>query len=240
MNQIRACLLLFSFVAGLSIFGQDGEELNFLDKVGEPKKTSVSKKSSKSSKKKRVRKGYKKKKSQSSIEKQESSERPDSEQKKKIEPENSGISPEDTNGKNGSSTSNSNNTSQSESSSNGTNKEESKETSKPYWVNEETVLTSRNLPGYTETNSANAEKEISFKEKLGEILKIGQDKKKEEEKRKAEERKDQGGFVGFLSEYRKPLIILVLVVLFALYRFRAGGPKINRRSPVTINKVRRD
>lgn len=48
MKKISVLILIFLFLGNLSLFSQDGEEIDFLEKVTEPKKT-VSKKSSNTS-----------------------------------------------------------------------------------------------------------------------------------------------------------------------------------------------
>lgn len=45
MKKISILILIFLFLGNLALFSQDGEEIDFLEKVTEPKKT-VSKKSS--------------------------------------------------------------------------------------------------------------------------------------------------------------------------------------------------
>ncbi|TGK10105.1 Sec region non-globular protein [Leptospira fletcheri] len=225
------CLFL-SITLTLPAFGQDGEEIDFLDKVSEPKKATApadkKAQSAKAVKKKKSRKGSKKKKS--------ATEAKENETKKKVEPE-SAVDPKNESGTGPDGQSK--NTE--ESVDKPVKKEEFGRPQKPYWVNEETALNPKNLPGYSDPSSNASKSENSFQEKLGNILQMGQDKKKEEEKRKAAEHKDQNAIVSFFSEYKKPIIILGLIILFALYRLRAGGPRsISRRSPVTINKVRRD
>ncbi|EQA36292.1 Sec region non-globular protein [Leptospira inadai serovar Lyme str. 10] len=237
MNKIL-CLLL-SFLISFPVFSQDGEEIDFLDKVGEPKKatTSASKKAqaAKVPKKKKSKKSSKKRKSGEV--RQDGVEQKEGETKKKVEA--TGV-PDDAKNDSRPGDDGHSKNSENASSEKVLKKEEPRDLQKPYWVNEETALTPRHLPGYAETSAALPKEDISFKDKLGDILKMGQDKKKEEEKRKAAEQKDQSTIISFFSEYKKPIIILGLIVLFALYRLRAGGPRITRRSPVTINKVRRD
>ncbi|EID99836.1 SRP-less Sec system protein [Leptospira licerasiae] len=238
MNKIL-CLLL-SISLALPIFGQDGEEIDFLDKVSEPKKTTTSSKKTplaKASRKKKVKKNAGKKKK---VVESKETEQKESETKKKVDPE---IAPEDpTQGKN---SGDPNGNGQTETTERNLNKEVSNpevtaEIQKPYWLNEETNLSPRNLPGYDATASSLPKEDISIREKLGEILKLGDDKKKEEEKRKAAEQKEQGAIAGFFSEHKKAIIIIAIILAFALYQFRAKGARVTRRSPVTINKVRRD
>ncbi len=230
------CLLL-SLTLILPIFGQDGEEIDFLDKVSEPKKSSTASKKTlaKTSRKKKVKKAGRKKKQLES--RKEELEQKEGESKKKVEPE---LPPEDPDqGKNSGDPNGSERTTERSTKEIPTNAETSAEIQKPFWLNEETQLSPKQLPGYDASASLPKE-DSSIREKLGEILKLGQDKKKEEEKRKAAEHKDQGVILGFFSEYKKGIIILTIVIAFALYQFRAKGNRVTRRSPVTINKVRRD
>ncbi|EMY77198.1 hypothetical protein LEP1GSC060_1968 [Leptospira weilii serovar Ranarum str. ICFT] len=259
MKKTAVSILIFLFLGNSFLFSQDGEEINFLDKVGEPKKTVVKKSSgsevgtSKVSKKKE-RKRSKKKKSKKS-----SGVPPHSEgtQKKNVEPDNNDgtSSGNNTNGSqnNGSNSSNpsSNSNTQTKESGNinepqvtGSSKTDPGDLSKPYWVNEEVKVRPNHLPGYTASvdDPEKQEPVSSFKNSLSEILKLGEDKKKEEEKKKVQEGQKPGSFTGFISEYKKPIIIVVFILLFALYRLKAGKSRgsSSRRSPVTINKMRRD
>ncbi|EMJ92823.1 SRP-less Sec system protein [Leptospira alstonii] len=262
MKKTAVSILIFLFLGNPFLFSQDGEEIDFLERVGEPKKT-VGKKSSNSNSnpsagvskvsKKKERKRSKKRKSRKS-----SGVPPYSEgtQKKNVEPDNNDgtSSGNNTNGSqnNGSNSSNagsSNNTQIKEQGNTdeqqvaSSSKTDPGDLSKPYWVNEEVKVRPNNLPGFTA--SAEPEKQeqsSSFKNSLSEILKLGEDKKKEEEKKKVQEGQKPGSFTGFISEYKKPIIIVVFILLFALYRLKAGKSRgsSSRRSPVTINKMRRD
>ncbi|EPG67406.1 SRP-less Sec system protein [Leptospira wolffii] len=232
--------LLISFALTFSLFSQDGEEIDFLDKVSEPKKSSTASKqgtNAKTVKKKKGKKGAKKKKGIEA--KKEELAPKDGEPKKKIETD---IPPEDPDqGKNSGDPSGSEKALEKTSARDlSANTDSTGEPQKPYWLNEETRLTPNHLPGYDASATAAPQEDHSIREKLGEILKIGQDKKKEEEKRKAAEQKDQGVILGFFSEYKKGIIILTIVVAFALYQIRTAGRRTTKRSPVTINKVRRD
>ncbi|EKR10508.1 SRP-less Sec system protein [Leptospira kirschneri] len=226
MKKISVLILIFLFLGNLALFSQDGEEIDFLEKVTEPKKT-VSKKSSNtagtssgtSTPKKKEKKRSKKKRSKKS-----SSSLPNNleeTQKKNI---------------NHNETSSGNVDEQRTSAS----KIDLKDLPKPYWVNEEVKIHPNNLPGYTV--SQKSEQGSSFGSELSEILKLGEDKKKEENKKKVQEVQKSGSFTGFLSEYKKPIIIIVFILLFALYRLKAGKSRgsSSRKSPVTINKMRRD
>ncbi|TGK00908.1 Sec region non-globular protein [Leptospira semungkisensis] len=237
MKKILCLLLSLSLV--LPIFGQDGEEVDFLDKVSEPKKTtSVAKKTplAKTSRKKKVKKNSGKKKKQLEAKKDEF-ESKDGEPKKKIESE---IAPDDPGQGKNSGTPDGGETSTSD---RGTkeisNPEAAADLQKPYWLNEETNLTPKNLPGY-DARASIPNEDNSIRQKLGEILKLGDDKKKEEEKRKAAEQKDQGALAAFFAEHKKGIILITIIIAFTLYQFRAKGSRVTRRSPVTINKVRRD
>ncbi|MGJ4789610.1 SRP-less Sec system protein [Leptospira koniambonensis] len=236
MNKILCLLLCISLA--LPIFGQDGEEIDFLDKVSEPKKTTTSSKKTplaKASRKKKVKKNAGKKKK---LVESKETEQKESEPKKKVDPE---IAPEDpTQGKNSGDPNGPNETSERNLNKEVSNPEVSAEIQKPYWLNEETNLSPKNLPGYNASASSLPKEDISIREKLGEILKLGDDKKKEEEKRKAAEQKEQGAIAGFFSEHKKGIIIIAIILAFALYQFRAKGARVSKRSPVTINKVRRD
>ncbi|MCG6167463.1 SRP-less Sec system protein [Leptospira sp. FAT2] len=260
MKKAAVFISIFLFLGNSIAFAQDGEEIDFLEKVAEPKKT-VSKKSSsgsssasstKSSKKKEKKKSKKKKKKSSSS----TPSNPEG-TKKNVEPNNgeegsnssSNSSQNGSNGQNNSSSNSSNNGSQTSS----RNLEEQQVASasnvdtgnlpKPYWVNEEMKIRPNNLPGYTASaEPSQNEQGPSFQNRLADILKLGEDKKKEEEKKKVQEGQKSGSFTGFISEYKKPIIIVVFILLFALYRLKAGKSRgsSSRRSPVTINKMRRD
>ncbi|WP_061205926.1 SRP-less Sec system protein [Leptospira santarosai] len=250
MKKAAVSILIFLFLGSVSLFSQDGEEIDFLEKVSEPKKKTVGKKTSNSvssnaSKvsKKKEKKKFKKKRSKKSptvpIHPENS--------KKNTELDNNGAT-EASFGNNNESNSSSN-TQTKESGNVGVQSTESAsktdpvELSKPYWVNEEMKVRPNNLPGYTASvESEKPEQGTSFRNSLSEILKLGEDKKKEEEKRKVQQGQKPGSFTGFLSEYKKPIIIVVFILLFALYRLKAGKSRGNssRRSPVTINKMRRD
>ncbi|TGL61721.1 SRP-less Sec system protein [Leptospira sarikeiensis] len=236
MNKILCLLLSISLT--LPIFGQDGEEIDFLDKVSEPKKTTTSSKKAplaKASRKKKVKKNAGKKKKQ--LESKEL-EQKEGEPKKKVEPE---IAPDDpTQGKNSGDPNGPGETTEKPANREIANQETSGEIQKPYWLNEETNISPKSLPGYDASAASLPKEDISIREKLGEILKLGDDKRKEEEKRKAAEQKEQGAIAGFFSEHKKGIIIIAIILAFALYQFRAKGARVTRRSPVTINKVRRD
>ncbi|AXX16532.1 SRP-less Sec system protein [Leptospira borgpetersenii] len=259
MKKAAVSILIFLFLGNLSLFSQDGEEIDFLEKVSEPKKKTVGKKSSNSgssngskiSKKKEKRK-FKKKKSKKSSTVPANPEN----SKKKAEPDNNegGSSENNTsnssqnNGSNSSNTFNNSNTQTKEyvdgqPLASVAKTDHLRELPKPYWVNEEMKVRPNNLPGYAAPiESEKSEQGASFRSSLSEILKLGEDKKKEEEKRKVQGGQKSGSFTGFLSEYKKPIIIVVFILLFALYRLKAGKSRGNssRRSPVTINKMRRD
>ncbi|EKP13540.1 MULTISPECIES: SRP-less Sec system protein [Leptospira] len=259
MKKAAVSILIFLFLGNLSLFSQDGEEIDFLEKVSEPKKKTVGKKSSNSgssngskiSKKKEKRK-FKKKKSKKSSTVPANPEN----SKKKAEPDNNegGSSENNTsnssqnNGSNSSNTFNNSNTQTKEyvdgqPLASVAKTDHLRELPKPYWVNEEMKVRPNNLPGYAAAiESEKSEQGASFRSSLSEILKLGEDKKKEEEKRKVQGGQKSGSFTGFLSEYKKPIIIVVFILLFALYRLKAGKSRGNssRRSPVTINKMRRD
>ncbi|EQA63887.1 SRP-less Sec system protein [Leptospira alexanderi] len=259
MKKAAVSILIFVFLGNLSLFSQDGEEIDFLEKVSEPKKKTVGKKSSNSgssngskiSKKKEKRK-FKKKKSKKFSTVPTNPEN----SKKNTEPDNnegnsSGNNTSNgsqNNGSNSSNTSNSNTQTKESGNVDGQSLESASKTGlgelpKPYWVNEEMKVRPNNLPGYTSSvESETSEQGASFRSSLSEILKLGEDKKKEEEKKKVQGGQKSGSFTGFLSEYKKPIIIVVFILLFALYRLKAGKSRGNssRRSPVTINKMRRD
>lgn len=231
------CLLL-SLALTTSLLSQDGEEIDFLDKVSEPKKASNTSKSgstAKTAKKKKPKKGLKKKK-QSEGKKEDLAPK-DGEPKKKVETD---LPPEDPDqGRNSQDPPGGEKSTEKASRDAVAASENPGEIQKPYWLNEETKLTPNRLPGFN-ADVTPSQEDHSIREKLGEILKLGEDKKKEEEKRKAAEQKEQGVIVGFFSEYKKGIILLTIVIAFALYQLRAKGNRITRRSPVTINKVRRD
>ncbi|AXR69516.1 SRP-less Sec system protein [Leptospira mayottensis] len=255
MKKVAVSILIFLFLGNLSLFSQDGEEVDFLEKVSEPKKKTVSKKSSnysssngsKISKKKEKRR-FKKKKSKKSSTVPTNPEN----SKKNTEPDNNegSSSGNNTSQNNGSNSSNSNTQIKESGNVDGqplasasVSKTDLGELPKPYWVNEEMKVRPNNLPGYTASvESEKPEQGASFRSSLSEILKLGEDKKKEEEKKKVQGGQKAGSFTGFLSEYKKPIIIVVFILLFALYRLKAGKSRGNssRRSPVTINKMRRD
>ncbi len=252
MKKATVFILLFLFLGNTVLFSQDGEEIDFLEKVAEPKKT-VSKKSSnstpsstKSSKKKEKKKSKKKKSKKSST----SPQNPEN-TKKNVEPSHNGE--ETSNSGNNSNSSNSSNTNSQTKESSSRNVEEQQLASvskvdtgdlpKPYWVNEEVKVKPSGLPGYTApAEPEKSEQGPSFQSRLSDILKLGEDKKKEEEKKKVQEGQKSGSFTGFISDYKKPIIIVVFILLFALYRLKAGKSRgsSGRRSPVTINKMRRD
>ncbi|WP_061222314.1 SRP-less Sec system protein [Leptospira weilii] len=255
MKKAAVSILIFLFLGNLSLFSQDGEEIDFLEKVSEPKKKTVSKKSSNSgssngskiSKKKEKRK-FKKKKSKKFSTVPTNPEN----SKKNTEPNNnegnsSGNNTSNDFQNNGSNSSNNISNSNAQSGNvdaqpfANASKTDLKELPKPYWVNEEMKVRPNNLPGYS-VQSETSEQGASFRNSLSEILKLGEDKKKEEEKKKVQGGQKSGSFTGFLSEYKKPIIIVVFILLFALYRLKAGKSRGNssRRSPVTINKMRRD
>ncbi|MBM9576019.1 SRP-less Sec system protein [Leptospira sp. 201903070] len=258
MKKAAVSILLFLFLGNTVLFSQDGEEIDFLEKVAEPKKT-VSKKSSnstassstKSSKKKEKKKSKKKKTKKSST----SPQNPEN-TKKNVEPSNNGedVSKSGNNSQdNGSNSSNSSNTnSQTKDPSTrsveeqqlaSASKVDASDLQKPYWVNEEVKVKPTGLPGYTTpAETEKTEQGPSFQSRLSDILKLGEDKKKEEEKKKVQEGQKSGSFTGFISDYKKPIIIVVFILLFALYRLKAGKSRgsSGRRSPVTINKMRRD
>ncbi|TGK31049.1 hypothetical protein EHQ12_03110 [Leptospira gomenensis] len=258
MKQAAVSILIFLFLGNSVLFSQDGEEIDFLEKVAEPKKT-ASKKSSgsgsssngaKVSKKKEKKKSKKKKSKKSST----NPSNPEGNQKKNVEPDNNGgneSSSGNSSSSNGSNSSNSNSGTQTLSSKNGEDTQlasasrvDAGDLPKPYWVNEEVKVRPDNLPGYTASAEAaqTTPQGPSFQSRLSDILKLGEDKKKEEEKKKVQEGQKSGSFTGFLSEYKKPIIIVVFILLFALYRLKAGKSRgsSGRRSPVTINKMRRD
>lgn len=249
MKKAAVSILIFLFLGNVSLFSQDGEEIDFLEKVSEPKKKTVGKKTSNS-----VSSNASKvsKKKERKVQKKRSKKSPTV----PIHPENSKKNTESDN--NGATEASFGNNNESNSSSNTQTKESDNvgvqstesvsktdpvELSKPYWVNEEMKVRPNNLPGYTASvESEKPEQGTSFRNSLSEILKLGEDKKKEEEKRKVQQGQKPGSFTGFLSEYKKPIIIVVFILLFALYRLKAGKSRGNssRRSPVTINKMRRD
>ncbi|EKO59649.1 hypothetical protein LEP1GSC082_1735 [Leptospira kirschneri str. H2] len=246
MKKISVLILIFLFLGNLALFSQDGEEIDFLEKVTEPKKT-VSKKSSNtagassgtSTPKKKEKKRSKKKRSKKS-----SSSLPNNleETQKKNINHNETSSGNDHSNLNGGN-SGSSNTLESgniDEQRTSASKIDLKDLPKPYWVNEEVKIHPNNLPGYTV--SQKSEQGSSFGSELSEILKLGEDKKKEENKKKVQEVQKSGSFTGFLSEYKKPIIIIVFILLFALYRLKAGKSRgsSSRKSPVTINKMRRD
>ncbi|PJZ53510.1 SRP-less Sec system protein [Leptospira adleri] len=257
MKKAAVFILIFLFLGNSVLFSQDGEEIDFLEKVAEPKKT-VSKKSSnstssssvKTSKKKEKKKSKKKKSKKSST----SPQNPEN-SKKNVEPSNNGeeSSNSGNNSQNNSNSSNSSNTNSQTRESSSRNVEEQQlagsskvdlgDLPKPYWVNEEVKVKPSGLPGYTAPSEPEkSEQGPSFQNRLSDILKLGEDKKKEEEKKKVQEGQKSGSFTGFISDYKKPIIIVVFILLFALYRLKAGKSRgsSGRRSPVTINKMRRD
>ncbi|TGL75174.1 SRP-less Sec system protein [Leptospira yasudae] len=261
MKKAAVSISIFLFLWSSIAFAQDGEEIDFLEKVAEPKKT-VSKKSSsgsssasstKSSKKKEKKKSKKKKKKSSSS----TPTNPEG-SKKNVEPNHGEESSNSSSNSSQNGSNNQNNSSSNSSNNNGSqtssrNVEEQQVASasnvdtsslpKPYWVNEEMKIRPNNLPGYTASaEPSKNEQGPSFQNRLADILKLGEDKKKEEEKKKVQEGQKSGSFTGFISEYKKPIIIVVFILLFALYRLKAGKSRgsSSRRSPVTINKMRRD
>lgn len=48
MKKAAVSILIFLFLGNVSLFSQDGEEIDFLEKVSEPKKKTVGKKTSNS------------------------------------------------------------------------------------------------------------------------------------------------------------------------------------------------
>ncbi|AAS71104.1 SRP-less Sec system protein [Leptospira interrogans] len=248
MKKISILILIFLFLGNLALFSQDGEEIDFLEKVTEPKKT-VSKKSSNtagassgtSTPKKKEKKRSKKKRSKKS-----SSSIPNNleeTQKKNVIPNTNETSSGNNNSNLNGSNSGSSNTLESgnvDEQRVSASKMDLRDLPKPYWVNEEVQIHPNNLPGYTV--SQKSEQGSSFGSGLSEILKLGEDKKKEENKKKVQEVQKSGSFTGFISEYKKPIIIIVFILLFALYRLKAGKSRgsSSRKSPVTINKMRRD
>ncbi|MDV6234735.1 SRP-less Sec system protein [Leptospira ellisii] len=258
MKKAAVSILIFLFLGNSVLFSQDGEEIDFLEKVAEPKKT-ASKKSSgsgsssnnaKASKKKEKKKSKKKKSKKSST----SPSHPEGSQKKNAEPDHNGGNESSSGNSSSNSGNNSNSASGTQTTTQSRNGDDSQLASasrvdagdlpKPYWVNEEVKVRPNNLPGYTASaDTVQTEPQgPSFQNRLSDILKLGEDKKKEEEKKKVQEGQKSGSFTGFLSEYKKPIIIVVFILLFALYRLKAGKSRgsSSRRSPVTINKMRRD
>ncbi|AOP33550.1 hypothetical protein A0128_06635 [Leptospira tipperaryensis] len=260
MKKAAVSILLFLFLGNTVLFSQDGEEIDFLEKVAEPKKTASKKSSSstssstKSSKKKEKKKSKKKKSKKSST----SPQNPEN-TKKNVEPSTNAEDPSKSgnnsqnNGSNSNSVNSSNTNSQTKDPSTRSVEEEQQLASaskvdtsdlqKPYWVNEEVKIKPNGLPGITVVaEPEKVEPGPSFQSRLSDILKLGEDKKKEEEKKKVQEGQKSGSFTGFISDYKKPIIIVVFILLFALYRLKAGKSRgsSGRRSPVTINKMRRD
>ncbi|EMO88052.1 SRP-less Sec system protein [Leptospira noguchii] len=248
MKKISILILIFLFLGNLSLFSQDGEEIDFLEKVTEPKKT-VNKKSSNTSgvssgtstPKKKEKKRSKKKRSKKSHSFVPNN--LEETQKKNVIPNNN----ETSSGNNNSNLNSGSSNTQVIESGNvdeqraNASKIDSKDLPKPYWVNEEVQIHPNNLPGYTVSQKLE-QSGSSFGSGLSEILKLGEDKKKEENKKKIQEVQKSGSFTGFISEYKKPIIIVVFILLFALYRLKAGKSRgsSSRKSPVTINKMRRD
>ncbi|XDD51421.1 SRP-less Sec system protein [Leptospira sp. WS92.C1] len=256
MKKTAVSILIFLFLGNTVLFSQDGEEIDFLEKVAEPKKTANKKSSSSSSStkssKKKEKKKFKKKKSKKSSHAPINPEN----SKKSVEPSYNGeeSSNSGNNSQNNASNSNSSNSSNPNPQGNesqNVNEQQLASVSKmnlsnlpkPYWINEEVKVRPNNLPGYTASaEPSKVEQGPSFQNRLSDILKLGEDKKKEEEKKKVQEGQKSGSFTGFISENKKIIIIAVIILLFALYRFKAGKSRgsSNRRSPVTINKMRRD
>ncbi|EMO77790.1 hypothetical protein LEP1GSC127_3180 [Leptospira kirschneri str. 200801925] len=195
MKKISVLILIFLFLGNLALFSQDGEEIDFLEKVTEPKKT-VSKKSSNtagtssgtSTPKKKEKKRSKKKRSKKS-----SSSLPNNleETQKKNINHNETSSGNDHSNLNGGNSGSSNtlesgNVDEQRTSAS---KIDLKDLPKPYWVNEEVKIHPNNLPGYTV--SQKSEQGSSFGSELSEILKLGEDKKRKRTKRKFRKYKNQ-------------------------------------------------
>ncbi|EMO25164.1 hypothetical protein LEP1GSC170_5992 [Leptospira interrogans serovar Bataviae str. HAI135] len=178
----------------MSLFSQDGEEIDFLEKVTEPKKT-VSKKSSNTSgvssgtstPKKKEKKRSKKKRSKKSHSFVPNN--LEETQKKNVIPNNNETSSGNNNSNSGSSNTQVIESGNVDEQRANASKIDSKDLPKPYWVNEEVQIHPNNLPGYTV--SQKSEQGSSFGSGLSEILKLGEDKKKKRTKRKFRKYKNQ-------------------------------------------------
>ncbi|EMO11861.1 hypothetical protein LEP1GSC137_3762 [Leptospira borgpetersenii str. Noumea 25] len=198
MKKAAVSILIFLFLGNLSLFSQDGEEIDFLEKVSEPKKRPSVKnllipalRTVLKFPKKRKRK-FKKKKSKKSSTVPANPEN----SKKKAEPDNNegGSSENNTsnssqnNGSNSSNTFNNSNTQTKEyvdgqPLTSVAKTDHLRELPKPYWVNEEMKVRPNNLPGYAAPiESEKSEQGASFRSSLSEILKLGEDKKRKRKK----------------------------------------------------------
>lgn len=211
MKKISILILIFLFLGNLALFSQDGEEIDFLEKVTEPKKT-VSKKSSNkagaspgtSTPKKKEKKRSKKKRSKKS-----SSSIPNNleeTQKKNVIPNSNETSSGNNNSNLNGANSGSSNTLESgnvDEQRVSASKMDLRDLPKPYWVNEEVQIHPNNLPGYTV--SQKLEQGPSFGSGLSEILKLGEDKKKERTKRKFRKYKNQVPLLDFFLSIKSLL-----------------------------------
>lgn len=211
MKKISILILIFLFLGNLALFSQDGEEIDFLEKVTEPKKT-VSKKSSNkagaspgtSTPKKKEKKRSKKKRSKKS-----SSSIPNNleeTQKKNVIPNSNETSSGNNNSNLNGANSGSSNTLESgnvDEQRVSASKMDLRDLPKPYWVNEEVQIHPNNLPGYTV--SQKLEQGPSFGSGLSEILKLGEDKKRKRTKRKFRKYKNQVPLLDFFLSIKSLL-----------------------------------
>ncbi len=211
MKKFSILILIFLFLGNLALFSQDGEEIDFLEKVTEPKK-SVSKNSSNtagassgtSTPKKKEKKRSKKKRSKKS-----SSSIPNNleeSQKKNVIPNTNETSSGNNNSNLNGSNSGSSNTLESgnvDEQRVSASKMDLRDLPKPYWVNEEVQIHPNNLPAYTV--SQKSEQGSSFGSGLSEILKLGEDFFWKRTKRKFRKYKNQAPLLDLLLSIKSLL-----------------------------------